>query len=365
MSDMPPPRSWDDVSEPPDLNFLMPEDPFDTFTPPMQAFDYLPEDDLFDPFPIADLPAGDATSAAAPPSFSRDDGWGWHDTALIAMERATPDGEATEFAVGALDLYANAHTGDLGGSYLEIDRFDDLDEAAAFYHQLQGDIHERQLLPFQLVDYAADQAQARAAERGEVAPTWAAAEPAHYATYEDIQSLNDGQSPDIPPADLAFDSLFDDLPEQPVRDEPKPNFKALRDIGITVEGFDPDADPPPFIDPQTGTAYWIGVFQPDKDDPTNCVTSILTLGRDAESGEVEAQLAPCVPGDWDKAYNAAEYLLGVVEKGGIERVFDAAEGMALASGQRELWQDERGIPLAGDAAQDLADYSQDQWELDL
>ena len=95
------------------------------------------------------------------------------------------------------------------------------------------------------------------------------------------------------------------------------------------------------------------------------MTSILTLGRDAESGEVEAQLAPCVPGDWDKAYNAAEYLLGVVEKGGIERVFDAAEGMALASGQRELWQDERGIPLAGDAAQDLADYSQDQWELDL
>ena len=131
MSDMPPPRSWDDLSEPPDLDFSMPEDPFDTFTPPpMQAFDYLPEDDLFDPFPIADLPASD--NAAAPPSFSRDDGWGWHDTALIAMERATPDGEATEFAVGALDLYANSHSGDLGGSYLEIERFDDLDEAAAF-----------------------------------------------------------------------------------------------------------------------------------------------------------------------------------------------------------------------------------------
>ena len=107
------------------------------------------------------------------------------------------------------------------------------------------------------------------------------------------------------------------------------------------------------------------MFQPDKGDPDNAVTSILSLGRDPDTGEVEAQLAPVVPGDWDKAYGAAEYLLGVVEKGGIERAFEAAEGMALAADQRDLWEQERGIPLEPDAAQDLADYTRDQWEIDL
>jgi hypothetical protein len=132
-------------------------------------------------------------------------------------------------------------------------------------------------------------------------------------------------------------------------------FKALRDIGIAADGFNPD----------TGTAYWIGVFQPDRDDPENCVTSILSLGRDPDTGEMEAQLAPCVPGDWDKTHEAAEYLLGVVERGGIERAFETAEGMALATDQRELWEAERGLPLEPGAAQELADYTREEWEIDL
>jgi len=53
----------------------------------------------------------------------------------------------------------------------------------------------------------------------------------------------------------------------------------------------------------------------------------------------------------DAPYNAAEYLLGVVENGGIERAFETAEGMALATDQRELWEVERGLPLEPDAAQ--------------
>jgi hypothetical protein len=80
---------------------------------------------------------------------------------------------------------------------------------------------------------------------------------------------------------------------------------------------------------------------------------------------MEAQLAPCVPGDWDKTHEAAEYLLGVVEKGGIERAFETAEGMALATDQRELWEAERGLPLEPGAAQELADYTREEWEIDL
>ena len=47
-------------------------------------------------------------------------------------------------------------------SYLEIDHFDDIDEAAAFYHELQSEIHNQQLLPFHLVDFAAEKAHERA-----------------------------------------------------------------------------------------------------------------------------------------------------------------------------------------------------------
>jgi hypothetical protein len=334
MSDMPPPRDWGDLNLPDDAAFDM--------------------SDWDAPY-VIDEPAPTEPTEAA--TLRAEDGWGWHDAALIALERPAANNQGVEFVVGAVDLYANANTGDLGGNYLDIARFDDLDRAVDAYQAMQGEVQARQLLPFQLADFAV----AQAAAHGQPDPVWRSAGSDEYAAYEALQPL---AAPDIPPADLDFDSLFDDLPE-PTQDGPKPNFTALRELGITVEGADLDADPPPFIDPQTGTAYWIGVFQPDKDDPGYCVTSILTLGCDPESGEVEAQLAPCAPGDWDQAQQTAEYLLGMVEKGDMGRVFDAAEGMALATDQRALWEAERGIVLDGDAARDLADYSHDQWEVEL
>ena len=142
-------------------------------------------------------------------------------------------------------------------------------------------------------------------------------------------------------------------------------FQALSAIGIQAENFDPNADPPPFYDAQTSTAYWIGVFQPDKDDRENCVTSILSLARNPETGEMEAQLAPCVPGDWDKAYSSAEYLIQVADRGGIEQLFDTAEGMALATDQREFWETERGVPLEADATHDIAETTRDTWQVEL
>jgi len=80
---------------------------------------------------------------------------------------------------------------------------------------------------------------------------------------------------------------------------------------------------------------------------------------------MEAQLAPCVPGEWDKAYASAEYLIQVAQKGGIDRCFDAAEGMALATDQRELWENERGMALEPEAAHEIANYTRDAWEVEL
>ena len=352
MANVPPP-DWDDLPPPPDLDFALPDDPFP------QAFfsntyEYLPEEEPFEPLAS---PSEEAIGTpAAAPIFESDAGWGWHDAAIIAVERLSPDGVTEEYGIGALDVFANANTGDLGGSYREIGTFTDLDEAAAFYHELQGDIHAQGLLPFQLGDYAVERA-----------PTseWRAAADVEYAAYDALRSLDTPSVPDVPPEDFDLDTLFVEPESASVAPVESATFRALREIGLAAEGFDPDTDPPPFIDPETGTAYWIGVFQPDKHDPDNAVTSILSLGRDPETGEVEAQLAPIVPGEWDKAYGAAEYLLNMVEKGGLERALEAAEGMALAADQRDLWAHERGIPLEPDAAQNLADYTRDQWEIEL
>lgn len=363
MSTMPP-LDWDEISEPPELNFSMPDDPFANDLFADDRFDYLPDDDPFEPFvlPVEDEISVPATNA---PTYSRDEGWGWYDAGIIAIERAANEPEGERFSIGAIDLYANAHTGDLGGSYLEIGTFDDIEEAAAFYHDLQGEIHDQRVLPFQLTDFANERATERAAEYGKPVPEWRGANEVEYAAYEEMRSLDAPLAPDLSSDDLKLDTLFAEGMDAPAETVESPAFKALRDIGITADGFNPDTDPPPFVDPETGTAYWIGVFQPDKHDPENAVTSILSLGRNPNTGEVEAQLAPIVPGDWDKAYGAAEYLLSVVERDGIERAFETAEGMALATDQRALWEAERGLPLEPDAAQDLADYVQSEWAIDL
>jgi hypothetical protein len=186
---------------------------------------------------------------------------------------------------------------------------------------------------------------------------WRGAELEEYAAYEAMRGV-DTYDMDEPPLE-ALDPLIEtaarlggvavehevDTPHLEV--EERAAFQALNAIGIEAEGFDPSKDPPPFYDEVTGTAYWIGVFQPDKDDRENCVTS------------------PCVPGEWDKAYSAAEYLIGVAQKGGIDRCFDAAEGMALATDQRELWDEARGIALEREAADEIAQYTRESWEVEL
>ena len=71
-------------------------------------------------------------------------------------------------------------------------------------------------------------------------------------------------------------------------------------------------------------------------------------------------------GDWEKAYEASEHLIGIAERSDdIERVFEAAEGMAIASQQRDEWQHERGVELEPDSARDIGEYAAQQWELDL
>ena len=370
-----PPLDYDDWGMP-DEPYSMPDDSFpdDLFTGVPNDFAYavlndpwLPDDDPFVPKDVDEL-------LAVPPSqdglqgFERpeplDENWGWHDARLIGVERGT-DGSA-RYEIGAMEVYANLNTGDLGGSYLPIASFEDIDVAAAYYHTLQEQIHDQGLVAHQVPDFAEKQAATMNPEP----QNWRGATQEEYAAYEQVRDLDDGiiAGRDEPP-DYLNDPLIQTAIElggvAPAVEQDQSAFQALNAIGLQVEGFDPTNDPPPFYDAETGTAYWIGVFQPDKDDRDNCFTSILSLGRNPETGEMEAQLAPCVPGDWDKAYNAAEYLIEVARKDGIDHCFDAAEGMALATNQRELWEKERGVELESDAAREIADYTRDNWEIDL
>lgn len=124
-----------------------------------------------------DLPLEDDLSTYHP-----DAGWHWHDAGLIVFERR--DANRSEYAVGAVDLYANALTGDLGGSYLELGAFDNLDRAADLYGKLQSTIDDQMLLPFQLADYLENQAQQRDKNLA-----WRTASPMEYAAYEAVRSL--------------------------------------------------------------------------------------------------------------------------------------------------------------------------------
>jgi hypothetical protein len=379
----PPPTGYDDWM-PPDEPSFMPDDPFpdDLFSSePPPDYDYmpvddpwLPEDERFVPEDIQhllDIPpiSQDGLQGFEPPEPA-DENWGWHDARLIGVERDT--GGGTCYEIGAIDVYANVNTGDLGGNYLPVASFDDGDVAAAFYHTLQEQMHDQGLTAHQVPAFA----EARAAEMNPELENWRGATLEEYAAYEQLRDLDDGGigGRDEPP-DHAVDSLIRTAVElggvvvEPeaagAQVEDGSAFQALNAIGIEAENFDPSKDPPPFYDAETGTAFWIGVFQPDKEDRVNCVTSILSLGRNPETGEMEAQLAPCVPGEWDKAYASAEYLIQVAQKGGIDRCFDAAEGMALATDQRELWENERGVALEREAAREIADYTRDAWEVEL
>lgn len=322
-------------------------------------FDYAPEDGLLPDFFDVDL---DSLFTDVPGPDLNDESWSWSDARLISLDRGE-DAGARRYEIGCIDVYANAETGDLGASYLPVAALPTQEEAQAVYHELQQQIHEHGVgADYELARIAEEQAFALNPEP----ENWRGAQPAEYAAYEGLCNLDRlGEWFDEPP-DEALDPLIETaielgggIPE--IGEEQK----ALAGIGVVVEGFDPVHNPPPFYDTETGTAYWIGVFQPDQEDRENCVTSILSLGRNLETGAMEAQLAPCVTGDWDTAYSGATFLIDMAREDGMDRCFDAAEEIALQSGQRNLWESERGLALAQDTANEIADYTREGWDLDL
>lgn len=367
--DEPPPVEWDWM--PPDApppwldeeapDFSLPEPPYpDEYAP-------LPPDGG-PTLPIARPVAPDQAAlpgfASEAPAAESPFGWQWADARLLVEQQTAADG-STVCTVGCVDVYRHLQTGDLGGSYLEIGRFETAAEAVELYDDLTERASELDValdeLPG-LAEYAAYQG----VDAGVTAPEWRSMTPDQYAAYEWSAGLSAG---DTPPPQLVDDLLLDAYRLGGVSVEPEvtpqgnePDVAAaLRAIGLQASGFDPALDPPPFYDVETDTAYWIGVYQPNLEDTEFGVASILSLARD-ETGAYAAQLAPCVPGDLDKATQACELLIAAAERGGIEYCFDVAEGMALAADQRDFWDGERGVSLPLAEAQAIGDAVEQQWE---
>lgn len=346
MSDMPPPMDYDQIEPPPDMYFGGDDGYYDAL-----EYDPFPQlDDMDVPTFVSQLPPVDL------PDDMED--WNWHETRLIGVDR---ENRLNPYEIGVIDVYSNPATGDLGGTYLTIASFSDSDSAIEYYHELQAEMDEQEIPVYDVAAFA----EGKAFERCPEPANWESASAEEYESYEYMRDRGLFDADD--PPDMSIEPLIQTalelggVVEFELEDET--TFQALQLIGVDATDFNPGDNPPPYHDEQTGTAYWIGIFQPDRDDPEDCVTSILSLGLNPDTGEMEAQLAPCVPGNWDKTYGVAEYLIQIAERGGIEQVFDTAEGMALATDQRDLWEVERGLPLSPESASDIANIT--EVEVDL
>jgi hypothetical protein len=331
---------WDMLPpEPPDLDNLEPPDPGDG---QLSLFGSEPEygpSNTWERYLASQSPDQDSDAAEVELS-KRAAEMGLVDARFIGMEHQTPAGQTVGYSIGCIEAY-----NDGSASYLEVGYFDELAEVMEVYQQLQTPIDKGWIAPHSVHEFAEF-----AAGENEMLPEWREAS-------SDEESVYSWYAPDRPSLDVH------DAAQKSARDEGV--FSALSAIGVKPEDFDPSQDPPPYYDPETGTAYWIGIFQPDMDDPVHCVASILSLGRNEETGELEAQLAPCVPGDWDKTYASSQHLLGVMERDGLEACFLAAESMAIATDQRDLWNKDRGMVLGEDYAHETADYTRHIWGIEL
>ena len=120
-------------------------------------------------------------------------------------------------------MYANVNTGDLGGSYLPIAAFSDDVPAAAFYHDLQEQIHDQGLASYQVPEFA----EAQAFEMNPEPENWRGAQPAEYAAYEYLRDLE------------TFDPALADEPPEEALD---PLIQTAIELGGVARAVEPEVE---------------------------------------------------------------------------------------------------------------------------
>ncbi|KAB2893807.1 MAG: hypothetical protein F9K28_07610 [Bacteroidetes bacterium] len=361
-----PPEDWV-IEEPPDWVFdsTLPQEPPDLFPdenelvlrrmaqyvplPIPSAQDYALPEELYAAEPL-DLPAEVySTQGTHPPAsdglpIERDSTWRLQHTGILIEEvfadAPTPD----HYAVGVVEVWQDPQTGDQTGTYLHMADAPHLARAEEMRSNIYHLVDEAEVADADLGDFA----HGLIKHRGEWQPL----------TEAQWQVVDQSLAPDTPDFQddatwaardrllaQVFEVSGDELEREEI-DQPHELQTVMRGLGLQAEDFNPANTPPPLFDDSTNTAYWIGVYQPDPSNPNEAITSILSIQQD-DNGQPVAHLAPVATGDWDHAYRTAEYLLGVAERTqDVGQVLDAAEGMAVATQQRDLW----GIPVEEDIA---------------
>lgn len=273
------------------------------------------DDDAFD---FDDLPPDllDFPEEEEAPAFVRETDWSLQHTGIVIEE------VADHYAVGVLEVRQDPFTGEQSGAYLHLADAPHFERASEMRDNLYTLADEADISDPDFGDFAHGLIKGRGTWQPMTETHWQLTEPA-------------AEPPDFM-EDAAWEAKDRQLREVfalTAREDP------LREAGLQAEGFDPLTHPPPLFDESTGTAYWIGVYQPAED--TQAITSLLSIGPDDT-----AHLAPVAIGDYDHAYRTADYLLAVAERTqDIGQVLDAAEGMAVATQQRGFWENPQGIPV--------------------
>jgi hypothetical protein len=321
----------------------------DHFVPPpiLSADTYHAPEDIYIDAPTLEL-AEDISirEVSLLDTVERDTDWLLQESGII-IEAIQPDREAdpTGYAVGVVEIWQDPHTGDQTGAYLHMADAPHLERAEEMRSNIYRLADERNIPDAEFGDFAHGLIKGR----GE----W---QPLSDAQWERIDTPLAPDTPNFTNDTLweargrmleqAFETLADDFQREDI-DETVELEQVIQGLGIQIEDFDPTTTPPPLFDEETNTAYWVGVYH-DPETPDQGITSLLSITV-GENGEPEARLAPVATGDLDHAQRTAEYLLNVADRTqDVGQLLDAAEGMAVATQHRELWETAQGIPVADD-----------------
>jgi hypothetical protein len=312
------------LARPDDYSPPMPSD--EDFYVPDEVYINVPPDWVEESIPVQSAPPASDT-------VERDPDWLLQGTGVIIEAiQPDPDADPMGYAVGVVEVWGNPLTGDQSGAYLHMADAPHLERAEEMRSNIYGKADKADVPDHQFGDFAHGLIQGR----GE----W------QHLTESQWELVDNSPAPNTP--DFLDDTLWEARDQmlaqvfEMAADEPRfaPDVtQAMADVGIQIEDFDPANTPPPLFDEGTNTSYWIGVFQ-NPERPDQAVTSILSIRDD------EARLAPVATGDFERAYQTAEYLLKVAERTqDVGQFLDAAEGMAVATQQRELWGTTQGMSV--------------------
>ncbi len=355
------------VEEPPDWVFdtTLPPEPPELFPseddmvlhrmmqyapPPIPAAQgYALPEELYAAEPL-DLPTEVySTQGIHPPAseglpIERDSTWRLQHTGILIEEVFTDAPTPDHYAVGVVEVWQDPQTGDQTGTYLHMADAPHLARAEEMRSNIYRLADEAEVADADLGDFAHGLIKHRNEWQPLTEAQWQVVDQALAPDTPDFQDDATWAARDRLLAQV-FEVSGDELEREEI-DQTHELQTVMRGLGLQAEDFNPANTPPPLFDDSTNTAYWIGVYQPDPSNPSEAITSILSIQQD-DNGQPVAHLAPVATGDWDHAYRTAEYLLGVAERTqDVGQVLDAAEGMAVATQQRDLW----GIPVEEDIA---------------